>query len=1281
MEEQNDTRGNGVDGTLLPSDDAMAVVAAAAPPARKRGRQPGGGSGAASAPLAPGIGTKFFPKDAQGARQTARRLEPQLRQLVPQGAVVDWSGALARLEMACYKTVEDLCGDLQAPLEASISAELATLGRSGSGTGLAQTGSSGGGSEGSAPGGFEGSTLALAAAPAAAGPTDANGLTASRRGRQLNAMMHTFLADLHEAIDDLTRVHVDAAKQAAAKEYNSTMAGMLGTLPPELCGIPENVPGALLPPAVLHNREPYFSVPEWRKEPFPPRAYESLTEYAIRSNIPSERAVLAAKLRTRRPDGAAEHFSVEHGKELGAESCKLKEAELAAAVRERRVLKMNEHVVEVDCWGMDCYTRRNIFDAVRESGAFKYCRNGDSEAGSKSLGPGTSATAGQASADAEDPETADTAAGRAASAPPAGASAAEHHGAPGPAKQEPGNRRVRAPSPSPTPPLEQQPAPATAPAFGDDPTRDDEAIAVALAAEEDDFVAAPSRAAGGRQGRGRRKAAVAAGDRMQASAEGGAAAPGQLLVSPAPAACDPGEAQAINDWIDRRVLCTSIAKGREGWNLLRVLEAASADARARGDRACSKAAAAVIARLRQIGWSYFRLHPKGRGVVCNVPGGLPAFTFVEEYLGELHSPWRWFEIQDAIKKLTQQELPDFYNITLERPRDDPDGYDVLFVEAAFMASFASRMSHSCTPNCAAVVVSVNGRLTIAMYTKRRIEPGEELTFDYSSVTESEKEYREAICLCGSRLCRGSYLYYSGSTAFTQVMEQRHNFLHRQVMLLRASVEPLLEADRQRLKAHCIGPTSLGNDTPGNNRHADWAIGEGGFRQQTVDENGQQGQAESRARPPRGAKQRLNASSIGAPDWVQKWAALVLEYVELEKRELPGVLLALPPHLGRYTQQSAEIEAEAIAQNRVQQIVITLDKVKHVLRQPDQLQTAPMRLLSEDEVVEHLWSGANSVAKRTLKCAANHLCKESAVVQKLFGLWNANGGGRKGGGGDDDEALAKALPGRLADFASGPEGKQAPRLAKVVKVVAQKAKTPADARRLLQSLEAELRAVDNEGGVGVHTAAADMLHLYSTTLTWFTAERGYKASPEAEPAAVADDEAGPSAGTEVAAPADDAGPAEDAAASAAAAPKRKAAVKLSDPSVLCKRYGPWFMWGQLSGWYKQTVYDPTASLSAERRGTLSLPDVESFYRSGNKAGYSYKDRASVLKHIETCPDAQWRTSLPFNFRNDAKIYGSPMFDQIYLEAIGQPERNPMPAVLQHLKEVKTPLQAKPGKGGR
>lgn len=44
----------------------------------------------------------------------------------------------------------------------------------------------------------------------------------------------------------------------------------------------------------------------------------------------------------------------------------------------------------------------------------------------------------------------------------------------------------------------------------------------------------------------------------------------------------------------------------------------------------------------------------------------------------------------------------------------------------------------------------------------------------------------------------------------------------------------------------------------------------------------------------------------------------------------------------------------------------------------------------------------------------------------------------------------------------------------------------------------------------------------------------------------------------------------------------------------KRYRPQFLWGQLVSWFKQTIYDPSASLSADRRGTLSLPDLESCY---------------------------------------------------------------------------------------
>lgn len=43
-------------------------------------------------------------------------------------------------------------------------------------------------------------------------------------------------------------------------------------------------------------------------------------------------------------------------------------------------------------------------------------------------------------------------------------------------------------------------------------------------------------------------------------------------------------------------------------------------------------------------------------------------------------------MQDAIKKSSQRELPDFYNIMLERPKDDEGGYDVLFIDAASKVS-------------------------------------------------------------------------------------------------------------------------------------------------------------------------------------------------------------------------------------------------------------------------------------------------------------------------------------------------------------------------------------------------------------------------------------------------------------------------------------------------------------------------------------------------------------------------------------------------------------------
>lgn len=44
-------------------------------------------------------------------------------------------------------------------------------------------------------------------------------------------------------------------------------------------------------------------------------------------------------------------------------------------VRARQALQAGQDVVEKDSWGMDCYTRRNLFDAILESGAFAHLRN------------------------------------------------------------------------------------------------------------------------------------------------------------------------------------------------------------------------------------------------------------------------------------------------------------------------------------------------------------------------------------------------------------------------------------------------------------------------------------------------------------------------------------------------------------------------------------------------------------------------------------------------------------------------------------------------------------------------------------------------------------------------------------------------------------------------------------------------------------------------------------------------------------------------------------------
>lgn len=64
--------------------------------------------------------------------------------------------------------------------------------------------------------------------------------------------------------------------------------------------------------------------------------------------------------------------------------------------------------------------------------------------------------------------------------------------------------------------------------------------------------------------------------------------------------------------------------------------------------------------------------------------GIKKNEFITKYVGEIYSPWRWYERQDFTKKQLKQlnqkdSLPDFYNITLEIHKEDPKGYDILVI--------------------------------------------------------------------------------------------------------------------------------------------------------------------------------------------------------------------------------------------------------------------------------------------------------------------------------------------------------------------------------------------------------------------------------------------------------------------------------------------------------------------------------------------------------------------------------------------------------------------------
>ena len=935
-------------------------------------------------------------------------------------------------------------------------------------------------------------------------------------------------------------------------------------------------PAVKLPNSIAHNKEP-FRQGVWRKTPFKPRPYVRLEAYDVVEEFARDDIALKLKSEKRGSCSGAHctdrrdigHYSLLKGGFVSQCDCLSRNMEcsdtcacdpsscLNRAVSNRNAVRIGVDVDEIDSWGMDCYTRKNIHDAALESQAFggyivddratavSHRVMAEEEMVEQAMCAGISSGDGDPmdiARGVRDIQT-DLALGR----------PDKHEEGHAPLNGIGGSHVVGCANDSPMFPTNP-----TLPMISSIPDAPTKNVLPCTNAP-----------------------IVPANDGTPATAEDGAAWAAAR--------------QAASEWIELVLVPAINKQGSNGWDLHRALDhvidrASRADPRDVNAATSLAAAQAVKNKLDLVGPAYFRLHPKGVGLVCKRQAGLPPLTFIEEYLGEIHLPWRWFELQDAVKKITGSELPDFYNIVLERPIDDPAGYDVLFVDAAAKGAVASRMSHSCTPNCQAVVMSCNGRLTIAVYTLRHVHPGEELTFDYSSVTESEKEFKQAICLCGTQKCRGSYLYFTGSKAFMQILLKKHNFLHRQVLLARAASEPLNETDEVRLRKFGLGSSCLGS--------------------------------------------RKDGSRV--PAWLEKWTSMICEYLEIEETCLTEELLSMK----RFDEATSLAEAKGVIMNRVQNIVITLDKIRMVLKQPNQTADPPLRRIADAQVASYLWNGPTSVAKRLLRGSA--LLVAPAVVeidaspqQVVAILVNCEESG--------DEEILSEIPEMLIRLA----------------LSAQSVATSADeARDMLMAFSDDLRELDVIHGGGM-TAAADLAVLYASTRNWISASRDYKtfASPKV-PINLEDLFLNREADT-------DPNPEDENRLVTAAQLKAK---KHENHPALQKSYRPTYIWGQLTNWFKQTVNDPTASLSADRRGCFSLPDINSAF----KTGYNYlqKDRNPMVEQIETKPDTMWRPGTMWQFKNDAKCYGSPMLDQAWHEITGE-GADPMPGVLRRLRGAKLP----------
>jgi hypothetical protein len=109
---------------------------------------------------------------------------------------------------------------------------------------------------------------------------------------------------------------------------------------------------------------------------------------------------------------------------------------------------------------------------------------------------------------------------------------------------------------------------------------------------------------------------------------------------------------------------------------------------------------------------------------------------------------------------------------------------------------------------------------------------------------------------------------------------------------------------------------------------------------------------------------------GVPEWLIKWTCLICKYIEFEEMVYPDVYASEFPTL---TNDQLMLDAKNLRDGKVQNVAITLDKVKHVLERMN-TKEPPLKVLSPMEVYQKLWVGAESIRETLID-----------ILQKLEGF--------------------------------------------------------------------------------------------------------------------------------------------------------------------------------------------------------------------------------------------------------------------------------------------------------